>query len=294
MRPGLTAALSLALLAALGACQADRIVRPIFGAACDRGRLGPGTLTSAALHEGSCVDSLHLRERAYESFSTTLRAGTGYFVRVTPRPDTARSGRNGLEPIITLWRSGDAGSPLPLAMSAGEGSGRDSEFFFVAERDGAHRLQVSSTSLITDPFGLGGFVVEMHACPVLRLRAATGATTLALRDSPCRRGTADTPIYLGESPGLNFVTIETGPSEQLTFSLEADAFTPVVEAFGPGMDTFGRLYHNPFYRQFIGEGTYGVTMGPRGGVLTLAIGAVQRTGPSNRFVLRLARMPTTP
>jgi len=285
---------SVTLLTALLACGADRIVNPVFGAACDRGRLQPGTITAAAVHEGSCIDSLHLRDRAYESFSTSLRTDAAYLFRVAPRPDPERAGRNFLEPIITLWRSGEASSPLPLAMSAGEGSGRDSEFFFVAEQGGLHRLQVSSSALSADPLGLGGFAVEMHACPVLRLRADTGATAFTLRDSPCRRGTADEPIYTGESPGLNFITIATAPGERLTFSIDAEAFTPVVEAFGPGMDTFGRLHPNPIYRLFLGEGTHGLTMGPRGGTLTLAVGAIQRTGASNRFTLRLTRLPTTP
>lgn len=283
-------------LFAIAACGEDTLVNPTYGAACQRGQLRSGAPVRGALNEDSCVEPVNLWSEnagAYDSYATRLQAGAAYFIRLSPRPDPLRNGRDGLYPILTVWGRGDGGTPLPLALSSGDGDDRDSELFFVSDRSGTVQTVATSYDDATEYDYLGGYELSLVTCPVLKLQADTGTTALTLKESPCVRGTADRAEYGGDTLAYNFITIRTNPNERISLQFTAQDFTPAFEAFGPDIDTYANLSENSYLR-YVGEESRSIEVYGDGGTLTIAIGAVNVTGPSKQFSMRVARFPLLP
>jgi hypothetical protein len=283
-----------AALLLLSACAKDTVINPVFGAGCDAGDIRPGHSIRSALNEDSCVESLNLLSYArspYAGFGASLTKDKAYYVSMTRRPDPDRFGRNGLYPVLSLWGKDNAGNVLPLTISSGEARDENAEFFFVAERSGTHRLVASGYNDASDYSSLGGFELTLHECPMLGTLSDTGSTTFTLRDSEClRTGVARQPEYQGDIPAYNFVTVRSVPGEEMTITVTADDFTPAIEAFGPGQDTYDYLSYGD-YASNVGEAPVAVYTGERDGRVTIAIGALDATGPSRRFTVRIQRAP---
>ena len=283
-----------AALLLLSACVDDTVINPVFGAGCDAGDIRPGRTVRSALNEDSCVESLNLvsyGRSPYAGFGASLTEDKAYYVSMTRRPDLDRFGRNGLYPVLSLWGKDKAGNVLPLSVSSGEAEEGNAEFFFVAERSGTHRLVASGYYDASDYSSLGGFELTLHECPMLGTISDTGSTSFTLRDSEClRTGVTGLPEYQGDVPAYNFVTVRSVPGEEMTITVTADDFTPAIEAFGPGQDTYDYLAYGD-YASTVGETPVAVYTGERAGRVTIAIGAVNATGPSRRFTVRIQRAP---
>lgn len=294
-RPALVGAL---LLAGLAACAGDRILTPTFGAACERGTLRPGRTVLGILNEDSCADTYNVysgSRTAYESHRLSVDAGRAYLLRMSPRPDADRNGRDGLSPLLTVFTRGDGGTSLPLSISTeGDGDGRDAELFFVAPERGTLQVVTSGYDPITEYEYLGGYRLTAEACPVLGAVADTGTSTFTLQPSPCIRGTKDRLEYQGDTIAYNFITIKANPWETIRITANGSDFTPAMELFGPRADTYGRLTSSAQYDRFIGEGTREFNFYTDGGALTVAIAASRITGPSRQFTLRVTRTPLSP
>jgi len=294
-RPALVGAL---LLTGLAACAGDRILTPTFGAACERGTLRPGRTVLGILNEDSCADTYNVvsaYRTAYESHRLSVDAGQAYFLRMSPRPDPDRNGRNGLSPLLSVFARGDGGTSAPLSTSyEGDGDGRDAELFFVAPKREALQVVTSGYDPITDYEYLGGYRLTLETCPVLGAVADTGTTTFTLQPSRCVRGTTSRIEYQGDTIAYNFITIKANPWETIRITANGSDFTPAMEMFGPRADTYGRLTSSAQYDWYIGEGTSEFSFYADGGTLTMAIAASRITGPSRQFTLRVTRTPLSP
>lgn len=286
------------VLVSLAGCASDRIITPVFGAGCDAGTLRPGRTVQRALNEDSCIDPFQFRSgssSAYESHRLEVDADKAYFLRMSPRPDPRRNGRDGLSPVLSVFGRGPGGTSSPLSVSnEGDGDGRDAELFFVAPRREALQVVTSGFDDITDYEFLGGYALTLETCPVLGTVADTGTTTFTLRDSRCVRGTEDRQEYEGDTIAYNFITIKANPWETIRITANGTDFTPAYETFGPNPDTYGRLTQSALYDRHIGEGTRSYDFYTHGGRLTLAIAATRITGPSRQFTLRVTRTPISP
>ncbi len=290
----LRAAVATLMLLVAAACAKDSILNPLFGEGCERSRARSGQRITGALNEDSCVDPYSFwtsRSAAYAAHPISLEPGKAYFVRTSAAPDPERNGRDGLYPVLSLWGRGEGASSLPLAVSESNGGDRIAEFFFVADRRGEHQLVVSSYDPANEYEYLGGYELEVEACPVLGLAADTGTTTFTLRASPCRRGNEYLAEFGGDTAEYNFITIRAEPFERISIRTSATDFTPAWEAFGPDLDTYAYLRGDAIMRRYVGEESRSMQFGPRGGQLTLAIGAVNITGPSREFTLHVSRSP---
>lgn len=274
------------------ACVGDQVVNPLFGAGCDGGTLRRGT-TLGALNEDSCVLSYHPYtgdRSAYVSYGATLDAGKAYMLTLNTRPDPARAGRDGLDPVLFVTGRNDAGVSALRAASDDDAGDLDSELFFIAPRTSHYRVIASSYLDPVDYEVLGGFALTFRECPVLALRPDTGTTAFDLRDSECRR--SDVPVSTPHVTGFNFLRVKAAPYEEITISTTATDFTPVWHAFGPGMDTFDILDRG-FWDNVEGSAARTFTFGRDGGYLTIAVTGRSATGPSRRVQLRLMRRAGT-
>lgn len=294
-RPALVGAL---LLTAVAACAGDRILTPTFGAACERGTLRPGRTVLGILNEDSCADAYNFysgTRSAYESHRLDVNAGQAYFVRMSPRPDPDRNGRDGLSPVLAVFARGDGGTSAPRSVSdESDGDDRDAELFFVAPKRETLQVVTSSFDAITEYDYLGGYRLTVETCPVLGAVADTGTTTFTLQPSRCVRGTTSRVEYQGDTIAYNFITIKANPWETLRITANGSDFTPAMEMFGPRGDTYGRLTNDAQYDRIIGEGTRAFNFYADGGTLTVAIAASRITGPSRQFTLRVTRAPVSP
>lgn len=288
----MTRTIRLAALGALSitlasACSGDRIVTPLTGASCDAGPLRVGT-TRGALNEHSCVMSYHPwsgTRSAYVTYAADLRSDKAYMLTLAPIGDPDRNGRNGLDPVLTVYgRTADGGS-TPVAISDDTDRDRSSELFFMPTRSATYRVHVAQYDDAYSYDGLGGYALAFAECPVLSVRPDTGATTFELQPSACFRtgGPQDDPRGMTYS----FIRIDARPNEVLTISVAATDFTPHIEAMAPGMDTYGYLDGNRY--RWTGTSPNDISVGPTGGRVTLAIGAVESSGPSRRFAFTLRR-----
>ncbi|MCC7004110.1 MAG: hypothetical protein IT357_18290 [Gemmatimonadaceae bacterium] len=288
LRHGLTAVLALTLASA---CADDTIVTPTFGAGCSAGTLRPGQPRRSALNEDSCIEQYNLwsnNDVAYESHTLQTDEGQAYMVSVAKRPDLTRNGRNGLYPVLTAWGRGTGGVAAPLALSEGDAANAGAELFFVAPRRSALQLVVSSYDDAAEYEYLGGYEIAAQRCPVLRLNADTGSTALTLKDSPCVRSTEHRMEYGGDTLAYNFITIAVKAGERLSFRATAADFTPAWEAFGPSTDTYGYLGYPGARSRYLGEESRSLDF-LQDGTMTLAIGAINVTGPSKQFTLHVTR-----
>jgi hypothetical protein len=293
--PSLRAARAGLLIASLlvaAACAKDSIITPTFGAGCSAGIIRPGQTRRSALNEESCVDQYHFwsgYDVPYESHTFNPEAGRAYMVRATAKPDLDRNGRNGLYPLLTLWGKTRDGISVPRAVSDGD-TDIPSELFFVAPSSASQQLVVSGYYSAESYSDLGGYELSLQRCPVLVADVDTGTTTLTLKASPCERSTVQYSEYGGETPAYNFITMRVNAGERISLQATATDFTPAWEAFGPELDTFGYLDADGAARRYIGEESRSLNF-TRAGTLTLAIGAINVTGPSKEFTLRVSRTP---
>jgi len=285
-RSALLATTALVLLAS--ACAQDTVVNPIFGAGCDAGRLAPGK-TRGALNENSCVETYNpwtSYRSAYASHGMSLERDKAYMLTVLPVADPSRNGRNGLDPVLTVYGVDGRGPARPLAISDDDGADRGSELFFFPLRTGTYRAQISSYYSALEVDALGGYEVAFTACPVLSLRPDTGATEFTLPESACyRTGEGDIPTEIA----YRFIRVPVAAYEELTIRFTAADFTPFWEAHLKGMDSHGRLNAGD---QTQAEGELARTLyndSPDAGYATIAVGVLDSTGPSRRITLHLSR-----
>lgn len=279
--------LLLVLALIVSACTKDLVVDPTFGDACTVGTLRPGRTVTSALNEYSCVDALGSASAAdapYETWEVELEAGAAYFVTMKKTPDAARLGRNNLDPVVALWGRDARGVSALLGVSNDEGEGSSAEYFVVAPRSGRFNVVATAYGLAHDPAYLGGYELSLQRCPVLaRVDGRRSETTATLAPSPCRRtGVRDGGAEDDEVPSYNFFAIKVDSGQPITIRVEAEDFTPVWEAFGPGFDAYATLWDDRSYFARKGESpNYG--RATRSGWMTLAVGAIARVGPSGEF-----------
>lgn len=281
------AALGALTLALASACSSDRVVTPLTGASCDAGRLRVGTMRGA-LNENSCVMSFHpwaATRSAYVTYAAELRSDKAYMLTLAPVGDPDRNGRNGLDPLLTVYGRTAIGGSAPVAVSDDIARDVSSELFFMPTRSATYRVQVAQHGDAYSYEDLGGYTLAFAECPVLSVRPDTGATTFELQSSDCFRtgGPQDDPRGMTYS----FIRIDARPNEVLTIGVAATDFTPYIEAMAPGMDTHGYIDGNSY--RWTGATPTEIPVGPDGGRVTLAIGARASSGPSRRFTFTLRR-----
>lgn len=287
----LRALCAIGAVAMLASCGSDTLLNPVFGANCSSGTLQAGASYTGALNAESCVAPYHFWNNnavPYTSFDVTLEKGKGYFFQMRAIADD--SGRNDLDPLLTLWGKNADGASLPLAISDDDAegvSGYDSEFYFIAPRSGTFQLVTSGYNL----GDAGGFRVSMQRCPVVggRMDSAGTYANIDFAASNCVRSSLDDQF----TTRIVLLAIPVDSGEIVDVYVDSDDFTPAVELGGPGFDVFDDIYYDD--NDFSSSYGYPASVSyaaDGGGVLTLAVGATS-FDPAGRFSVTISRPGVT-
>jgi hypothetical protein len=224
---------------------------------------------------------------SHAEFDVPLVMGSAYFLALTHRPDPSNGGGDGVDPVLSLWKSSIAGPIGPatadlLALSDHDGGDRNSEIFFVAPVSGTYRLVAGHRV----PLLPGGYRVTGERCPVIAPAPIVGVQTYTLPAIPA--GMCIRHYAPGATSQYRFVSVPTDSLELLTISVTSTDFTPVWQAF---MDWDPRNVEWP--GPIVGnDSTRTLTVYPDGR-LTIAIGGTTPTA-SGDFTLTVTRTPFDP
>jgi hypothetical protein len=203
-------------------------------------------------------------------------------LRAVPDPD--RHGRNDLDPVLLIYGRGPAGINTLVSADDDGGGDYNSELFFVAHRGGTHRALATMYDDSFNGDNLGGYELAFHECPVLSLNPDTGTTRFTVPESPC--------VRLADGVAYSFLRIPVAPHERITVTTAGTGFTPRWQAFGPDMDTHGRLDGD--WWSVTGNAPTTMSLGAQGGFITLAVGAYNPQSPSRPLDFTLRRQIVLP
>lgn len=290
IRHSLSATLAGAAVLLSVACGSDTITSPIFGAGCTKGVLQPGDTIIGAFTPASCqmdMDWYSYEHAPYESYVVHLTQGKAYHIFLEHVPDSAHGDVDDLDARLTLWTTNADGNSIPISASDDDANHLNSEIWFVAPVGGTFELVAQSYWY----GGFGGYRLEMNECPVLGVLDTAGTYNFNLPASPCWRHRAGNNN--ADTSGYAFVSLNAVAGEGIDASVTSAAFPPAWELFGPGFDTYGKIYDVTQSANAVGSGnSAGFTMDTSlGGQVTIGIGTTTVDSAGGAFTLTLTRTP---
>lgn len=274
-------------IALLVACGSDTVTSPDFGTTCQKGTLQPGDTNVVEFTKASCFmefDFWSYGHAPYVSYTVHLAQGHAYMIRLDSIPNTVDT-TGDMDARLTLWTTNADGSSIPLAASDDDAGTLNSVLWFVAPTTGTFQLVASSYWY----GGLGDYRLTMNECPVLGVLDTVGTYNYTLASSPCilpRAGnsTADTSRY-------SMLSLVANPGDSISIQVTSAAFPPVWDLFGPGFDTYSRIYSDTRWKSKKGSGTStGFTLAQTGGLISIGIGGTTVDSTTGAFSVTLGRV----
>lgn len=281
---------AVALVALVAGCGSDTVVSPIFGAKCNVGTIAAGQTVTGVLDSTSCTipyDFWSGDKVPYESHTVSLTKGKAYLFYEAQIPDPTTA-QNDVDAVLSLWGINASGQTVPLAVSDDDAKGidgHDSQIWFIAPASGTYQLITASYW----DAGYGGYRLEAHECPMLGTLDTAGTYDFTLPVSTCHRIAPNNTS--SDTAGVVMLAVPMLAGEAVTATVTSTAFTPTMEAFGPGFDTYANIYDITDWDSNTGTGNaVTLTMGAVGGVATLEIGSTTLDS-LGAFHVTLARTP---
>jgi hypothetical protein len=277
-----------AAIGLLVACGSDTVTSPTFGSTCHAGTLRPGDTITVEFTESSCFmefDFWSYRHAPFISYTVDLTQGHAYMIRLDSIPNAIDT-TGDMDARLTLWGVNADGASIPLAASDDDAGHLNSVIWFVAPVTGNFQLVASGY----EHDALGAYRLTMNECPILGVLDTAGTYNFTLATSPCILPRAGgSPI---DTSRYSMLSLNADPGDSISIQVTTGAFPPVWDIFGPGFDTYSKIYNDTRWTDARGtNATTGFALAQTGGLISIGIGGTTKDSTTGAFTLVLGRTP---